>query len=434
MIQLEENKISPFNMVIINLYPFEKVINKEDVSIEEAIENIDIGGPSMLRSAAKNYNYVCVVPDPSFYKRVLDELKSTGGISLETRKRLAMAVFEKTAYYDSLISSFFHNFIVSKGRKEYPELVSIYFKKKQELRYGENPHQTAAFYTNPEINITGVATAKKLHGKELSFNNILDIEAAVEIVKELDDPACAVIKHTNPCGAATGLSLKQAFLDAWDGDPVSAFGSIIGFNNSVDKTTANEIVKAGFIECIIAPSYEESALNLLKEKKNVRILETGKKRKNEVYDYDLKRVVGGLLVQNRDRQDFNISDLQVVTEKIPSDAQIESLLFAWKIVKNVKSNAIVLAQGTKIVGVGAGQMSRVDATFIALSKAKERARGSVLASDAFFPKSDAVQLAASHGVKAIIQPGGSVKDSEVVEVCNEAGIIMAFTGFRHFKH
>jgi phosphoribosylaminoimidazolecarboxamide formyltransferase/IMP cyclohydrolase len=345
-----------------------------------------------------------------------------------------MAVFEKTAYYDSLISSFFHNFIVPKGRERYPASVSIYFKKKQELRYGENPHQTAAFYTNPEINVTGVATAKKLHGKELSFNNILDIEAAAEIVKEFDDPSCAVIKHTNPCGAATGLSLKQAFLDAWDGDPVSAFGSIIGFNKPVDEATADEIVKAGFVECIIAPSYEQSALNLLKEKKNVRILETGKMRKNEIYDHDLKRVVGGLLIQNRDLQDFDPSDLKVVTKKAPSDSQIESLFFSWKIVKNVKSNAIVLAQGTKIVGVGAGQMSRVDATFMALSKAKERARGSALASDAFFPKSDAVQLAASHGVKAIIQPGGSVKDSEVIEACNKAGIIMAFTGFRHFKH
>jgi len=434
IVQLKENSISPFDMVIINLYPFEKIIKKEGVSTEEAIENIDIGGPSMLRSAAKNYPFVCVIPDPGFYEIVLAELKIKGSISFETRKRLAMAVFEKTAYYDSLISGYFHNVIVAKGAGKYPDTVSVYFKKKQELRYGENPHQSAVFYTSPEINVTGVSTANKLHGKELSFNNILDIESAAEIVKEFDKPACSVIKHTNPCGAAASTTLKQAFLDAWDGDPVSAFGSIIGFNRILDKPTSEEIIKAGFVECIIAPWYEADALNMLKEKKNLRVLETGKMCRKEVYDYDMKRVIGGILIQERDLDDFKIEDLKVVTDKKVSDDELKSLLFAWKVVKHVKSNAIVLAQGTKTVGVGAGQMSRVDAAFMAFSKAKDRTRGSVLASDAFFPEPDAVQLAAENDITAIIQPGGSVKDEEVIKACNDAGIGMVFTGFRHFKH
>jgi phosphoribosylaminoimidazolecarboxamide formyltransferase/IMP cyclohydrolase len=434
MIQLQENGISAFDLVVINLYPFEKVITKKDVSIGEAVENIDIGGPSLLRSAAKNYRFVCVVPDPCYYDSLLEELKTRGGVSFETRKKLAMVVFEKTAYYDSIIAGYFHTAILEKEGEKYPDMVSVYFMKKQQLRYGENPHQSAAFYTNPNIHVTGVSTAHKLHGKELSFNNILDIEAAAEIVKEFDDPACSIIKHTNPCGAACADALQYAFIAAWNSDPVSAFGSIIGLNRNVDTTTAGEIVKSGFVECIIAPGYEEGALNILKEKKNVRILETGKMRKNEVYDYDMKRVVGGILVQERDRQDLGIEQLKVVTEKEPSEDELRSLLFAWKIVKHVKSNAIVLAQGTKTVGIGAGQMSRVDATHMAIYKAKDRAKGAILASDAFFPKPDALQLAADCGITAVIQPGGSVSDDEVIEECNNAGISMVFTGVRHFKH
>ena len=434
MEQIRENGIVPFDLIVINLYPFEKVIQKDGVSEEEAIENIDIGGPSMLRSAAKNYRYVCVVPDPGFYDLIVDEIKREGGITLETRKKMAMEVFEKTAYYDSIISSFFHSKIVADKEEVFPKTISLYFTKRMNLRYGENPHQKAAFYTNPDVRVTGVANAKQLHGKELSFNNILDIEAAFEIVKEFSEPACSVIKHTNPCGAATASSLKQAFIDAWDSDPISAFGSIIGLNMEVDEGTALEISKAGFVECVIAPSFSEKAFEVLSQKKNLRLLETGKIRKNEVYDYDLKRVVGGLLVQERDLKDVDPSEIKVVTEHKVSDEDLKSLMFGWKIVKHVKSNAIVIVQGTKTVGVGAGQMSRVDATFMAIEKAKGREKGGYLASDAFFPKPDAVELAAEHGIKAIIQPGGSVKDDEIIEACNKNGIAMVFTGIRHFKH
>lgn len=434
MSQLVENSITGFDLVVINLYPFEKVIKQKGMSVEEAIENIDIGGPSMLRSAAKNYTFVCVVPDPTYYSKVLDELRKKGKVSLDTRKKLAMAVFDKTAYYDSLISSYFHQAIVDRGETKYPDTVSLYFRKKQELRYGENPHQSAAFYTNSEINVTGVSTAYQLHGKELSFNNILDIEAAAEIVKDFEQPACAVIKHTNPCGAAVADSLRQAFVDAWDGDPISAFGSIVGCNRIVDAETAEAVTAAGFVECVIAPQFDEEALRILIEKKNIRILETGKMKRGEVYDYDMKRVVGGILIQERDRKDVEIPELKTVTKKQVTELQTRSLLFAWKIAKHVKSNAIVCAQGTKVVGVGAGQMSRVDAAFMALTKAAQRAHGSVLASDAFFPKQDAIELVAEHGVAAIIQPGGSIRDEDAITACNDAGIAMVFTGYRHFKH
>ncbi len=432
--QMRENGIVPFDLVVINLYPFEQVIKKEKVSIDEAIENIDIGGPSMLRSSAKNYRYVCVVPDPEYYDMVLDEIEQTGFISLKLREKLAMAVFEKTAYYDSLISSYFHASIVNRGKTLFPQTIYIHFKKKQELRYGENPHQAAAFYTDPDTGVSGVVKARKLHGKELSFNNILDIESAFEIVKEFAEPACSVIKHTNPCGAATADALVNAFVDALSCDPLSAFGSIIGFNRNVDRDTALEIAGADFVECIIAPGFDEAALDTLRQKKNIRVLETGAVGENEVYDYDMKRIAGGVLVQVRDLKDISLDDVKVVTEASVTEEDLNSLFFAWKIVKHVKSNAIVLAKGTKTVGIGAGQMSRVDSTFMALSKASDRAKNSVLASDAFFPKDDAIKLAAEHGVTAIIQPGGSLRDNEVIKACNEAGIAMVLTGMRHFRH
>ena len=431
--QLNENGIVPFDLVVVNLYPFGKVIQKKDVTVEEAIENIDIGGPSMLRSAAKNYNFVCVVSSPDHYKEVLSELKSKGGISLQLRKRLAMEVFEQTAYYDSLISSYFHSQIVEDA-DEFPERISFYFRKELDLRYGENPHQKAAYYTDPEIKVTGVASASQLHGKELSFNNILDLEAAFETVKEFEEPAACVIKHTNPCGVAVSDTLSGAFSDAWDSDPVSAFGSIIGLNQNVDIDTARRILDAGFVECIIAPRYELEALEILKSRKNLRILETGRIKREEIYDFDMKRVVGGILIQERDLRDFGKSEIKCVTEKSPTEEELEALIFAWKVCKHVKSNAIVLANGKKTVGIGAGQMSRVDATFMAIHKAGERAQGAVLASDAFFPQPDSVELAAKHGIKAIIQPGGSVKDEDVIEACNKTGISMIFTGIRHFRH
>jgi phosphoribosylaminoimidazolecarboxamide formyltransferase/IMP cyclohydrolase len=432
--QMEENGISPFDLVVINLYPFEQVIRKERVAVEEAIENIDIGGPSMLRSSAKNYRFVCVVPNPRYYDEVTGELKERGGISLETRQRLASAVFEETAYYDSLITAYFYSGILQSGVATFPERIHFQFTKRQDLRYGENPAQEAAFYTSSHVRAAGVARSKKLHGKGLSFNNILDIEAAFEIVKEFHEPACSVIKHTNPCGAATAVSLSKAFEDALACDPVSAFGSVIGCNRVVDAQTGLKISQAEFVECVIAPGYDGESLNVLREKKNLRILETGTIPPNEKYDFDMKRVIGGVLLQERDTKDFNSGDLKVVTEKQVSEAELVSLLFAWKIVKHVKSNAIVLARGTKTVGIGAGQMSRVDSTFMAIHKAGELTRGATLASDAFFPKDDGVRLAAEHGVTAIIQPGGSIRDDEAIRACNELGIAMIFTGVRHFKH
>lgn len=431
--QLSENGIVTFDLVVVNLYPFGKVIQKKDVTIEEAIENIDIGGPSMLRSAAKNYKFVCVVSSPDYYGEILNELQSKGTVSLELRKKLAMEVFEQTAYYDSLISGYFHNQVVEDA-EEFPERISFYFKKELNLRYGENPHQKAAYYIDPEIKVTGVSSASQIHGKELSFNNILDLEAAFETVKEFKEPAASVIKHTNPCGVAVGDSLARAFLDAWESDPVSAFGSIIGLNQTVDEETARVVLEAGFVECIIAPRYEIEALELLKSRKNLRILETGKIKDEEVYDFDMKRVVGGILIQERDLGNFDMDEIKCVTEKAPTEEELEWLIFAWKVCKHVKSNAIVLANGKKTVGVGAGQMSRVDATFMAIHKAGERAGGAVLASDAFFPQSDSVELAAEHGIKAIIQPGGSVKDREVIDACNRTGISMVFTSMRHFRH
>ncbi len=437
--QMEENGIIPFDLVVINLYPFEEVIKNPDTTVEEAIENIDIGGPSMLRSSAKNYRYVCVVPEPRYYDPVLKEIEDKGSISLSTRAQLAMAVFEKTSYYDGIIGSYMHSEIVHKGTDVFPDSVSFYFKKKQDLRYGENPHQRAAFYTNPDIRVSGVAQASQLQGKGLSFNNILDIEAAFEIVKEFDVPACSIVKHTNPCGVAVASSLVHAFKNAHACDPISAFGSIVGCNKTVNTDTAEAILDAGFVECVIAPGFEEAAMRVFSEKKNLRILQAGGfAKEKEIYDYDMKRVVGGVLIQTRDTEEIGKGKLDSVTVKKATEEQIDTLLFAWKVAKHVKSNAIVLARkaegGAKTVGIGAGQMSRVDAAFMAVSKAGERAGGAVLASDAFFPKEDTIELAAKHGITAVIQPGGSIRDDDIVAACNRAGIAMVYTGLRHFRH
>jgi phosphoribosylaminoimidazolecarboxamide formyltransferase/IMP cyclohydrolase len=432
--QMKENGILPFDLVVINLYPFEQVVSGENVTVEEAIENIDIGGPSMLRSSAKNYRFVCVVPDPCYYGQILEELERRKSISLKTREKLAAAVFEKTALYDSVITAYFSSAIHRESASQFSDRIHFQFSKRQDLRYGENPAQAAAFYTSDHVRVSGVSTARKLHGKELSFNNILDIEAAFEIVKEFENPACSIIKHTNPCGAATAATLKEAFVDAYACDPVSAFGSIVGCNRVVDSDTAREISGADFVECVIASGFEKDALEILTGKKNIRLLETGTASSEEAYDYDMKRVIGGILVQERDRQDVRPEDLRIVTESKVTDETMQSLLFAWKIVKHVKSNAIVLATGGRTVGIGAGQMSRLDSTFMAVHKAGERVKGSVLASDAFFPKDDAIRLAAERGVTAIIQPGGSIRDDAGIQACNELGVSMIFTGMRHFKH
>jgi phosphoribosylaminoimidazolecarboxamide formyltransferase/IMP cyclohydrolase len=432
--QIKKYGIQPIDMVVINLYPFEKTTQKKNVALSEAIENIDIGGPSMLRSAAKNYRSVAVICNPARYKEVLRELKANNGMLSDTILRnLAVEVFQRTAHYDNAIFNFLNNRLKTAQVicETLPKELNLSFTKIKDLRYGENPHQQAAFYKDIKSPLS-LSTAKQLHGKELSFNNILDLNAALNIVREFRNPAAVVIKHTNPCGCAEANTLSKAFRDAWDGDPLSAFGSIVGLNHEVDNRTAEVISKVGFVECIIAPKFSNKALDILKRKKNLRLIEinlTLTKR-----ELDLRKVNGGLLVQEKDEKEIEKSDLKVVTKLKPTRKQLDSLLFAWKVAKYVKSNAIVLAQGTKVVGIGAGQMSRVDSVIISVRKSKGRCRGAVLASDAFFPKEDAIKQIAKAKIKAIIQPGGSIADEKIIKEADKAKIAMVFTGIRHFIH
>lgn len=446
MAQLKAQGIEPIDMVVVNLYPFEQTVAKADVELKDAIENIDIGGPSMLRSGAKNFESVVCICNPERYEAVLKELEENDcRLSYETSAGLAVEVFALTSCYDEAIHDFLEEKFKSRSKdeadpspmgaasEEFPRSLELRYEKVQGLRYGENPHQKAAFYKDEGEAKGSLAKAQQLHGKELSFNNIIDLDSALDIVREFDRPAASVIKHTNPCGVASAEALANAYEDALDCDPVSAFGSVVGLNRKVDLQTADEIRDAGFVEAVIAPGYEEEALQRLKEKKNLRILTIGE-LESRIEGLDLKRVVGGVLVQEKDTEDISFEDLKVMTKREPTDEQLKSLWFAWKVAKHVKSNAIVLVKGAKTVGIGAGQMSRVDSVIIATRKAGDRARGSVLASDAFFPKRDAIDLAAQAGVEAIIQPGGSIRDEEVIAACNEHNIAMVFTGMRHFKH
>ena len=429
---VKKHDIGLIDMVVVNLYPFEKTVAKPGVKLEEAIENIDIGGPSMLRSAAKNHKSVCVVCDPGDYSRVIEEMdKNSGAIPEDLLVELGKKVFARTSAYDAAIYNFLTN-----GEQAFPPILNLNFTKLQDLRYGENPHQNAAFYKDEASDEPGVSNAAQLHGKELSFNNIIDLNAALEIVKEFDSPAATIIKHTNPCGTAAADTLTKAYIDALDCDRLSAFGSVVGFNRVVDAELARTILKeADFVECIIAPSYEEKALEALRAKKNLRLLEVKNFGAKIIkFDKDMKKVVGGMLVQDRDTAKIKETDLKVVTKIKPTGEQLKGLLFGWVVAKHVKSNSIVLCQGTKTVGVGAGQMSRVDSVRIASEKAGERSKGSTLASDAFFPKEDGIEQAAKAGVKAIIQPGGSIRDKEVIAMADKLGIAMVFTGIRHFKH
>ena len=432
-----EHEIGMIDLVVCNLYPFEAAIAKKDIDLTEAIENIDIGGPAMIRSAAKNYQDVAVLSDPSQYAETAAEFESNDGcLSDETRFRLAKAAFAHTAHYDALISRYLANLETS--AHEFPEVLDVRYEKAQSLRYGENPHQAAAFYrthTSPE---PCAAWANQLNGQELSYNNILDLEAAIEIVKDFSEPACAIIKHNNPCGLATASNLVDSFNDALDCDRLSAFGCVIGFNRKVDLEVANTIrgaAKAGIkVEAIIAPSYTEKALKTLSRVKHRRILATNKLSHNPTVK-QIRNVIGGVLLQSRDLYEISPSSLQVVSARPPTEAEIDSLLFAWKACKHVKSNCILLARGTKTVGIGAGQMSRVDASIIAVRKAgTERAKGAVLASDAYIPFPDNIEVAGEAGVGAIIQPGGSAGDASVIEAANRYGMAMVFTGMRHFKH
>ena len=437
MEEAKKNKIDLIDMVVVNLYPFKAVIQKEGVSKEEAIENIDIGGPAILRSAAKNFKDVVVVTSPEQYAEVIEELKQNkGAVTDKTKAQLAVESFALTSDYDTSIVNYLRENLGT-GKLKEPEFclaqqLALKFDKIQDLRYGENPHQQAAFYVDKQVEDRGLAQIEQLQGKELSFNNIMDMDAAFSIVAEFREPAAAIVKHTNPCGAACASNLKEAYSQALDCDPLSAFGSIIALNRKVDAGAAQAILGAGFVECIIAPGFEKETLTLFGKKKNLRLVVCKLPLKGKSIEMNLKKVRGGLLIQTKDIKE--LSRLKTVTKIKPTKEQLASLVFAWKIMKFVKSNAIVLAKDTRTVGIGAGQMSRVDSVIIANRKAGRRAKGSCLASDAFFPKPDAIEEAAKAGVVAIIQPGGSRGDEEVIKVADKHKIAMVFTGIRHFRH
>lgn len=438
--QVAENQIEYIDMVVVNLYPFRETIARDDVTVAEAIENIDIGGPSMIRSAAKNFADVAVVVDPNDYPVIADELDATDGqVSSLTRLRLARRAFETTAQYDAAISGFLIGSVTPDATTrelrietppEMPARFTIFAKKEMDLRYGENPHQRAALYTLQNSGAT--RQPEKLQGKELSFNNLIDTDAAWALICELDETACAIIKHTNPCGAATGADVLEAFEKAKATDPVSAYGGIVAFNRPVTEAAARAIAES-FFEVIVAPDYESSALEVLAAKKNLRVLRMGEDAKDD-RALDIRLIGSGLLVQDRDRGTLDEVELRVRTERRPSDEEMRALRFAWVIAKHVKSNAIVYARAGQLVGVGAGQMSRVDSSKLGAMKAQLPLAGTVLASDAFFPFRDGVDEAAKVGVTAIIQPGGSVRDEEVIAAANQHNIAMVFTGMRHFKH
>ncbi|WP_042454776.1 bifunctional phosphoribosylaminoimidazolecarboxamide formyltransferase/IMP cyclohydrolase [Neobacillus dielmonensis] len=426
--QLEEHGIDPIQVVCVNLYPFQQTIEKPDVTVADAIENIDIGGPSMLRSSAKNHQYVTVVVDPIDYSTVIEELKANGETSLETRTKLAAKVFRHTAAYDALIAEYMTNL----AQEETPEKLTVTYELKQPLRYGENPHQKAAFYKKPLGSEFSIAYATQLHGKELSYNNINDADAALQIVKEFDEPAAVAVKHMNPCGVGTGKNVFDAFEKAFAADPVSIFGGIIAFNREVDAETAAKLHEI-FLEIVIAPSFSEEAVTILTGKKNIRLLtipfEQG--RKPEV---KMTTVEGGLLLQERDTYSLDDATITIPTKRQPTPGEWEALKLGWKVVKHVKSNAIVVSNNEMTLGVGAGQMNRVGSAEIALKQAGAKAEGAAMASDAFFPMDDTVEAAGKAGITAIIQPGGSKKDKDSIDMADKFGIAMVFTGVRHFKH
>ena len=439
--QVEENHIEYIDMVVVNLYPFGETVARADVTVEDAIENIDIGGPSMIRSAAKNFEDVAIVVSSSDYSVIACEMdENDGGLSRLTRLNLARKAFETTAQYDAAISQFISGSIVIAEETEdlrveketgLPESLAIFAAKESNLRYGENPHQRAALYVSPG-SARGLARAEKLQGKEISYNNLIDLDAAWSLVSEISDTACAIIKHTNPCGAATGGDPREAFEKARATDPVSAFGGIIGFNRAVTESAARAIAET-FFEAIIAPDYQQGALDALASKKNLRVMRMGEDKIGDA-PYDIRMISGGLLIQDRDRGALDNASLKVATEREPTEEEMPALRFAWIIAKHVKSNAIVYAREGQLVGVGAGQMSRVDSVKIGAMKAQLPLAGAVMASDAFFPFRDGIDEAASSGVTAVIQPGGSVRDEEVIAAANEHNMAMVLTGMRHFKH
>lgn len=427
MKQLEELNINTIDIVIVNLYPFKATIMKGDIELQEAIENIDIGGPTMLRSAAKNYQDVIVMVDPKDYTKVLDELKA-GNVSKETKFYLMYKVFTHTAVYDSMIS----NYMREKIGIDSPDQISFAYEKAQEMRYGENPHQKAVFYKECLPVKGSLPEAVQLHGKELSYNNINDTNAALDILREHSEPTIVALKHTNPCGVGTADTICKAYIRAYESDPVSIYGGIIASNRPIDKATATEIVKI-FIEIVIAPSYDEDALTILKEKKNMRVLALPTiNAAIAKTSYDMKKVLGGILLQDYDTE--LVEGIKVVTVKQPTKEQLSDMMFAMKIVKHAKSNAIAIANNGILLGIGVGQTNRIWAANQAVEHCNGKSKGAVLASDAYFPFSDCVDTAAKAGITAIIQPGGSIRDQDSIDACNKYGITMIFTGIRHFKH
>jgi phosphoribosylaminoimidazolecarboxamide formyltransferase/IMP cyclohydrolase len=430
-----DHHIEMIDMIVINLYRFEETVKKETCSLEEAIENIDIGGPAMLRAAAKNYRHVTVLTDPSDYSNILKEMRDTGGnMSESTNYVLARKAFQLTARYDGAISNYLGHINPDGSRKLFPDTLTIQFDKAQDLRYGENPHQGAAFYREHDTTLSTISGARQLQGKKLSYNNIMDSDAAWQMVNDFEHPTTVIIKHANPCGAATSdHDIAAAYQKAMETDPVSSFGGIVAMNRPVDRKAAEEMAKT-FLEVIIAPGFDEEAKTVLSNKKNMRLLEISPLSGLRPLGHDFRRVVGGLLVQERDTDDFDIKKARTVTERKPSLEEYQALDFAWRIVKHVKSNAIVIATKDQLIGVGAGQMSRVDSVRIATMKAIHPTKGCVLASDAFFPFRDGIDIAAAAGITAVIQPGGSIRDEDVIRAANEHGLAMIFTGIRHFKH
>lgn len=436
---MHEHGITPIDLVVVNLYPFEQTVANPAATLSDAIENIDIGGPAMLRSAAKNYASVAVVVDVADYEKVLTELDANDGcLSHETRFRLAVKTFELVARYDAAISNYLGSIALDSAEREtFPTTITTQYQRKEVMRYGENPHQAAAFYSEMSAGTGSVSGAEQIHGKALSYNNVADTDAALECVRAFDEPACVIVKHANPCGVAVAADVHEAYRLAFETDPTSAFGGIIALNRTLTRAVAEDMTERQFIEVVIAPDIEPEAVIALQKKKNVRVLVCGDLQGDRTGQLDYKKVVGGMLVQDADLALLNESELKVVSKRQPTEAEMSDLLFAWTVAKYVKSNAIVYAKNRRTIGVGAGQMSRVYSAKIAGIKAADEGLevpGSVMASDAFFPFRDGIDAAAAAGISAVIQPGGSVRDEEVIAAADEANMTMVFTGMRHFRH
>mgnify|MGYP006280312503 CR=1 FL=1 len=429
MEELKKLNIKTIDIVVVNLYPFKDTILKKEVQLEEAIENIDIGGPTMIRSAAKNYKDVTVIVDPKDYTKVINEIKENGNTSYNLRYNLALKVFRHTSQYDTLISQYLSNRL--KEKDDFPDSITLTYEKVQDLRYGENPHQKAAFYKEIDNSKGSLINSEQIHGKELSFNNINDTNGAIETLKEFKKPTIVAVKHTNPCGVGQGYDIYDAYKKAYEADPKSIFGGIIASNRTIDYRTAKEINNI-FVEIVIAPDFDKDALDILTQKKNIRLLKL-KDILNKQQEMDIKKVLGGILIQTKDDKLYD-KELEVVTKRLPTEREMDDLKFAWKVSKHIKSNGIVIAKDKQTIGIGPGQVNRIWALENSIKQSNFNIKGSVMASDAFFPFSDSVEQAAKAGITAIIQPGGSIRDKESIDMANRYGIAMVFTQMRHFKH